>query len=170
MTPLLGIIERIVGVARRGDPDVKQQDRVSRSVGSGGSVPRISARLRDAHSETDRLRGRLHAVERDGVRDREALGRARDDARQQRHRAEDAEREDRDAQRRVRELEEELRRLDFENIYLQEKNTATYNRIQNLCNNYNTLQQELYQTQLALETTQQKFRDCARWFWYQTPY
>ena len=51
-------------------------------------------------------------------------------------------------------LEEELRRFDLENIYLRGNNTANVNRIQNICNNYNMLQQEFYQAQLALETTQ----------------
>ena len=67
-------------------------------------------------------------------------------------------------------LEEELRRLDLENIYLRGKNTANVNRIQNLCNNYNALQQEFYQTELALETTQYQVRDWAAWVRYQAPY
>ena len=67
-------------------------------------------------------------------------------------------------------LEEELRRIDLENIYLRGKNTANVNRIQNLCNNYNALQQEFYQTQLALETTQHQVRDWAAWVGYQAPY
>ena len=67
-------------------------------------------------------------------------------------------------------LEEELRRLDLENIYLRGKNTANVNRIQNLCNNYNALQQEFYQTQIELETTQHQVRDWAAWVGYQAPY
>lgn len=114
VVPLIGILERIAGLARRADPTAVQQSRGSRGGANGGSVARMAHRLRDSEQGAADLRrvvnnmGRALEDAQHALREeREESRRAKEEARRERQRANDAEWRERDALRKRRRDDED---------------------------------------------------------------